>query len=286
MTTAQSRAFRFRRLILIVGILFTLGGVIWCVLPYFSDYLEEQFEIEFEFYGLLGTPLTYNPISGDSELGYGINLFLMIGLLFLLQWAFLRPSKGWTIQLATEGRPLKSSIIAAGIMSMLLTTGLIALLLELPNWWEPIMNIDSHLQAILPWCVMIVIWGVWTWIFFTYWKQGDRYTQLGKMIRGLVVGSILEIVVAVPVHVWAVRQRECYCCRGTYTTLILAGTVLIWVFGPGIILLYMRENYRRMKLMPACPQCGYDLKDLSGSDEVGQCPECKADIPDDIRENL
>jgi len=286
MTTAQSRAYRFRCLILIVGILFTLCGLTWCILPFFNNFLKEYFDMELGFMGLLGTPLIYHPIAGDDEFLYGINLFLVVGLLLLLQWAFLRPSKGWTIQLATEGRPLKSSIIAAGVMSMLLTTGLIALLLELPNWWEPIMDTESHLKAILPWCVMLVIWGGWTWIFFTYWKQGDRYTQLGKMIRGLVVGSILEIVVAVPVHVWAVRQRECYCCRGTYTTLILAGTVLIWVFGPGIILLYMREKYRRMKLMPTCPQCGYDLKELSGSGETGQCPECRGDVPGDIRENL
>jgi hypothetical protein len=68
------------------------------------------------------------------------------------------------------------------------------------------------------------------------------------MIRGLVAGSLLEILVAVLVHVWATRQRECYCCRGTYTTLVLAATVLIWVFGPGIIMLYYREKYRLFKL--------------------------------------
>ena len=68
------------------------------------------------------------------------------------------------------------------------------------------------------------------------------------MIRGLVAGSILETIIAVPVHIWATRQRECYCCRGTYTTLVLAATVLIWAFGPGIILLYMREKRRVEKL--------------------------------------
>ena len=71
------------------------------------------------------------------------------------------------------------------------------------------------------------------------------------MIRGLIAGSVLEVMVAVPVHVWAARQRDCYCCRGSYTTLVIAGTVLIWAFGPGIILLYMREKYRRAKLIDA-----------------------------------
>ena len=95
-----------------------------------------------------------------------------------------------------------------------------------------------------------------------------------KVIKGLVAGSFLEIFVAVPVHVWAARQRECYCCRGTYTTLIFAGAVLLWAFGPGIVLLYKREAYRREKLLHgqaiACPRCGYDLR----GNESGVCPEC------------
>ena len=94
------------------------------------------------------------------------------------------------------------------------------------------------------------------------------------MIRALIAGSILEVFIAVPVHVWAVnRQQDCYCCRGTYTTLVLAGTMLLWAFGPGIVLLYWREKYRRERLLPTCDQCGYDLRGTvaAGRDE---CPEC------------
>ena len=150
--------------------------------------------------------------------------------------------------MVTVGRPLKTSIFAAGVIAMLLTVGFVALLLELPNWWEGIMSAESYWGIICVWITMLIIWGIWSWIFFVYWRQGDRYTQLGRMIRGLVAGSILETIIAVPVHIWATRQRECYCCRGTYTTLILAATVLIWAFGPGIVLLYMREKRRIEKL--------------------------------------
>ena len=111
--------------------------------------------------------------------------------------------------------------------------------------------------------VLLLAWAFWAWVFFVYWRWGDRYTQLGKIIRGLVAGSLLEIFVAVPVHVWAARQRECYCCRGTYTTLVLAGAVLLWAFGPGIILLYKREQIRRERLLGdqaiACPRCSLRL---------------------------
>ena len=233
MTSAQERAYKLRHLILIVGVIFTLGGFAWFL---FGN-------------GLLGTVLVINKLVADEKIPYAINTIIVIGIILLAQWAFLRPSKNWKVRLTTEGRPLKSGVFATAVMSMLLTTGGISLLLELPDWWQPIMEADSLLIIASVYGTMLIIWGIWAWIFFIYWKQGDRYTQLGKMIRGLVAGSILEIMVAVPVHIWATRQRECYCCRGTYTTLVLAGTVLLWAFGPGIILLYMREKYRRGKLI-------------------------------------
>lgn len=245
MTSAQEKAYKLRHFILVVGIVFTLSGLIWVLLPIFYGINHS----EFKSMGILGTVLAFNEAASKGALPLAINTIIVIGIILLLQWAFLRPGKNWKVRLTTEGVPLKSSVFAASVMAMLLTTGLVSLLLELPDWWKELMEADSFLIIASIYGTMLVIWGIWAWIFFIYWKQGDRYTQSGKMIRGLVAGSILEIMVAVPVHIWATRQRECYCCRGTYTTLVLAGTVLIWAFGPGIILLYMREKYRRGKLV-------------------------------------
>ena len=238
MTKAQKIAYRLRHIILVGGILFTIAGIIWAILPLLLSSAED-------FAGLVGTVLIY---SRERELAYGINVLVVLGLILLAQWAFLRPGKGWTIRMVTVGRPLKTSVFAAGVIAMLLTVGFITILLELPNWWQGIISADSYWGIICVWIAMLIIWGIWSWIFFVYWRQGDRYTQLGKMIRGLVAGSILETIIAVPVHIWATRQRECYCCRGTYTTLVLSATVLIWAFGPGIVLLYMREKHRIEKL--------------------------------------
>jgi len=243
MTSAQEKAYKFRRLILVIGIIFTWAGITWAILPAFVDMDDTN------LMGLFGTVLVCHPVASNSELAHTINTITVIGLVLLLQWAFLRPGKNFKVRLLGEGRPLKSSVLAASIMAMLLTVGLISLLLEFPDWWQNIMGNENLYIVTSIYLTMLVIWAVWAWIFFIYWKQGDRYTQSGKMIRGLVAGSILEIMVAVPVHIWATRQRECYCCRGTYTTLVLAGTVLIWAFGPGIILLYMREKYRRGTLV-------------------------------------
>ncbi|UCC32218.1 MAG: hypothetical protein JSU86_08030, partial [Phycisphaerales bacterium] len=260
-----------RRVILVAGILYTVAALAWAFLPFFALVLFEESGGS----ALIGTPLGWwndDPLSSDGPPSDAVNVVLILGLLLLAQWALLRPGAALRMRLVGTGRPLKSAVIAASAMAMLLTVGAFALLAELPDWWAPILDQAGEWGRwgmLIIWVPMLALWGVWAWIFFLYWRQGDRYTQLGRMIRGLVAGSLVEALVAVPVHVWVMRQRDCYCARGTYTTLVLAGTVLLWAFGPGIILLYMREKYRRAQLFPICAKCGYDLR---GS--TGLCPEC------------
>ena len=106
MTKAQKIACRLRHVIFVAGILFTIAGIIWAILPLLTDVDD--------FAGLFGTVLILNILAQDSGLAYGINVVIVLGLLLLAQWAFLRPGKGWTIRMATVGRPLKTSVFAAG----------------------------------------------------------------------------------------------------------------------------------------------------------------------------
>lgn len=242
MTSAQKTASRLRWFILVIGIVFSLAALAYIFMPFFNSYTD------WGLCGFLGSVMVYNPFVSESDLFYAINSLLVVGLLILAQWLFLRPYKNWTPDIAKVAKPLAPSIIVAAAMSALLSTGFIALLMELPDWWKPVMETE-HSGQLCIWAGMLILWAVWAVVFFAYFKQGDHYTKFGKIIRGLVAGSFLEIVIAIPVHIWAARQRECYCCRGTYTTLIVAGTVLFWAFGPGIILLFMREKHRRQSLL-------------------------------------
>lgn len=47
MTSAKEKAYKLRHIILVVGIVFTLAGIIWMILPFLSD-LDD-------FAGLFGT---------------------------------------------------------------------------------------------------------------------------------------------------------------------------------------------------------------------------------------
>jgi hypothetical protein len=268
MVHPQRIAHRLRRYLLIVGVAFELAGLTWV----FGPYLRSLLRMNIEPAGLLGTPLCL-PDPADDWVYLG-NALVVLGLLLLAQWAFLRPGRLLSIRLTTRGRPLKGAVVVAAGMGMLLTLGAFSLVLELLDLWKPIISPgdqgpawSSSMAGI--WAGMIAVWAIWAALFLRYWRDGDRYTQLGKVVRALVAGSVAEAIIAAPVHAFVSRQDHCYCERGSYTTLICAGAVLFWAFGPGIVLLFLRENYRRVRLFPHCHRCGYDLR---GGLVI--CPEC------------
>ena len=291
MSRSQDVAYRLRWLILVTGLLCLGAGLFWVL-----DFIWPQIEFSWlEPEGPMGLFYVLGwPFQDDSEFGwvtYGF-VFVYVGVFFVTQWLFLAPLGGWRIPLSATGRPLRRSVLSAALMAGLLTTGLIAVVLELPNVWirltvgmspngevddAEVLRIGSLAVATL-WPALWLLaasWALWAWVFAVYWRQGDRYTQMGRMIRGLIAGSLLELMVSIPAHVWVMRQRECYCFRGTYTGIVLATTVLLWAFGPGIVLLFLRERYRREKLTPLCWKCGYDLHATTDRES---CPECGAKI--------
>lgn len=212
---------------------------------------------------------------------------------------------------------MKRSIFSAALIASILSVGLMATLLEIPGWWRyvvatnwaadqrltvgavesvsaggvtvhpapppPALDIDDVDFRVWPGLLAIgVAWSVWALIFWRYWRSGDRYTQFTRMIRGLMVGSILEVFVATAVHAFTYRRDECHCCRGSYTGLVFGGTALLWVFGPGIVLLYKRERYRQRVLLPTCIECGYDLRGIAAA----KCPECGEAIPQEVANRM
>ena len=248
MTRTQSLGGRLRWLILVIGVLYLAAGI-WCLFaPLIVPLLQGGA-------GLLGTPavplmfLVELDLYEQDEVYYYLDVLLYLGVFLVTQWLFLFPRRGWTIQLQQSRRPMLVSIIGAALMAMLLTVGAVATLLEIPNWWEEITPIKN--DEFLPhlWQIMAWLWCLWAVIFYCYWRKGNRQTQLSRMTRGLIAGSILELIVATPVHIWAVRERDCYFARGSYTGLVFGGTVLLWTLGPDIVLLFIREYQRRHDLL-------------------------------------
>ena len=143
---------------------------------------------------------------------------------------------------------MKRSAIAAAFAITLLSVGLLYSVANLFS--DDILGELAEISAVLGFIFLLIpliLWCFWSVIFCIYWRQSDHYTWVGRVIRGLIAGSVLELFVAVPVY--ATRQDDCYCARGSYAGLIFGATVLLWAFGPAVFLLFIREKHRRDKLL-------------------------------------
>lgn len=69
----------------------------------------------------------------------------------------------------------------------------------------------------------------------------EWFSNLSALFRG----SLLELLVAIPSHVIVSRRPGCFV--GMFTGLGVSSgiTVMLWAFGPGIILLFLRNKHRR-----------------------------------------
>ena len=97
-----------------------MAALAWLTGPHWAEFV---FGKDSFLPGLLGTPLIPGDLLALEELGYAINLVLVLGLLLLAQWAFLRPGKGFTVRLAEQGRPLKSADRIDGAIFTLRSAG-------------------------------------------------------------------------------------------------------------------------------------------------------------------
>jgi len=247
MARLHEAAYRLRWVILVVGLLCLAAGILWLIPN------NPVFRKTASFWC---TPAMLPADLPKSEVGGWLNISLYVGLFLITHWLFLLPGRGWRIRLAQTSRPMKRAMAGAGFAAMLLTVSLVATLLEIPNAWWPIMEKLPGIYGV--WVAMLALWVGWAWVFYTYWRQGDRYSRLGRILRGLIGGSILELVVAAPVQALVHDRGRCYCTRGSYTGLVFGGTVLLWAFGPGIVLLFLREKVRRERLLKNCETASRD----------------------------
>jgi len=230
-------AYRLRWVLLILGLACLLAGLWWIAGPVLGGDLDEG--------GTRAVPLSLltGLTDSDSDGFYGIHLALFMGMLLLSQWMFLRPRRGWKVRLAESSRPMRTAVVAAALMAMMLSLAWVATLLELTGLWDDVVEGERWLAIpVSAW----IVWVSWTGVFFLYWREGTRFEHLKRMAHGLIVGSVLELIVATGVFLWNSDDDDCWCARGSYTGLVFGATVMIWAFGPGLVFLFLREaRYHR-----------------------------------------
>jgi hypothetical protein len=156
---------------------------------------------------------------------------LMLAWLSLL-WLPIRAARRRRI----TRRSLWIPIIASGFLAAALLYGLILATNELAfgknaDWafgWGPL-------------AVTAGGWAVWTVVLWmaSRGKSPERFA--GRMNRGILAGSALELLVAVPAHVVVRRREECCAGIGTGVGICCGLAVMVVALGPGVAVLYYRR---------------------------------------------
>ena len=86
-----------------------------------------------------------------------------------------------------------------------------------------------------------LIWLIWSLIFHRFSANRDPEHVIGRVMRWLLAGSILELLVAVPSHVIVRRRGDC--CAPGYTMFgITTGiAIMLLSFGPGVFFLFIKR---------------------------------------------
>ena len=188
-TVPPVTAYRLRWGLLVLALICLAAGLWWIAGPLLYGDADE---------GTTRTALPLGLLTGLTELDsdmlwYWIHLALFLGALLLTQWMFLLPRQGWTVRLSESARPMRTAVVAAAFLAMMLSLGGIATLLELVGLWDDVIDDDRWVAVtVSAW----IVWVLWAGVFYAFWRKGTRFEQLRTMAHGLIVGSILELFVA------------------------------------------------------------------------------------------
>lgn len=211
-----------------------------------------------------------------------IGLAIFFTAFFGTQVLFLLPRRHWPVKLAKRGRPLWISLVIGAAVAAIVSLGLIAAILEIPDWWD---RIGDHIELLGLIAVLGIAWLIWSILFFVYFRGPDAYGALSRMVRRLFVGSILEMLVSVPVLIFVPDRHDCACARGSFFGVAFGTTAILWLFGPGVVLVFLHRKMRAQRAFreheKICTQCEYDLRGTIAAGRT-QCPECGAWIDPEL----
>ena len=278
-----SPVIRIRRSILlllvviVVCLLTWVAGTLLVALVYTPWYWEGEHEGPFDMIRAWWHEPAY-------WLNVGVLLPMMVGsqMLFLLPVVPMRMS---------PGRPssLHASIIIAGLGAGILTLGLamgVLALVQLIGGWlgrsslsvfpyvgpngAAFLDPDAWGSSVflIPLAFLVVSWLLWCIPISRFLRRGQPLDRFGRLTGLLFAGTLLELLLLIPLEAMVRRRADCYCGTGSFQALMGALLAAIWLLGPGIFLLLARRHPAWWK--NHCQRCGYER----GRGTSSQCSEC------------
>ena len=170
-------------------------------------------------------------------------LLIGVGLMVLCQVVML----ALPVRLATK-RPVTRiwifwPMLAAGVMFVVLAVGMGFVVWEtaVRAWGQEIWGSGYSPPAWALMATVVAFWLAWALVFGFHCGRAEPVGLVRRTVKWLIAGSIVELLVAIPAHVYA-RSKD-QCCGGMWTVWGLAAgiAVMLFAFGPGVFLLFTRR---------------------------------------------
>jgi len=135
-------------------------------------------------------------------------------------------------------------ILIGSLMMAILVGALLVSLTELAD-----VDVGDWFEYTL-WTIMGLSWLAWSIIFFLKYRDTERYRTMKGLISRMITGSLLELLAAIPSHLIVSRRPGCFV--GMMTAAGIAGgiMVILWAFGPGVILLFLHQKRKAELAQP------------------------------------
>ena len=217
---------------------------------------------------------------------YWIHIAVIVPLLVGTQVLFLLPVAPVELRVGTV-RSLRGSIVIAGLVAATLTVSLCMALAALVQLifggidafgFILFSGLDGvafiHPQLYLQWggliplACLLVSWLLWSLAIGVFVRRGQPTTRMSRLTGILFAGSLLEVVLILPLEAMVRRRADCYCTTGSFQGLVGGCVAALWLLGPmACMLLFKRRSSWWAR---HCRRCGYDKTAAAGD----RCPEC------------
>ena len=192
--------------------------------------------------GLLGTAYSANlPSWLPPWETFQVELFWIIFVLVITvvsQGLFIFGAGTINLCRPIRRRRLVVPVIIASLMMTVLVAALFVSIAEL-------LHVDGENWFIYGfWIIIGLSWIAWSIVFFIRYRDTERYKTLRNLISIIIAGSLIELLAVIPSHIIASRRPGCFVAWLTASGIIGGIAVMLWAFGPGIILLFLHEKHK------------------------------------------
>ncbi len=175
----------------------------------------------------------------DSDNWFGVGFLVMPMLALLLSQFVLFTSVDRSFRRPLPRSSLKRIVWATALATSLLTAGaLMSLAFAIDTAWK-FQLIDSNVGTSLLIFSWIPAWIAWGLAFNRF--VNDDESLVHKMVSLLLAGSVLELLVAVPCHVYIRSKDECSAPIFSGWGIVTGIAVMLLAFGPAVLLLYRKR---------------------------------------------